>query len=44
MPTISAQLKALRKQIKIPYKIVFVDEKINEEDFEEKTIYVHIWI
>jgi hypothetical protein len=44
MPTISAQLRALKKQINIPYSIKFVDEIIREKDFEEKIIYVHIWI
>lgn len=44
MSTILAQLRSLRKQINIPYSICFVDVKIDEKDFEEKVIYVHIWI
>ena len=44
MSTISAQLKALRKQIKIPYRIEFVDRFIPEEEYEDRVIYVHIWI
>jgi len=44
MPTIASQLQALKKLIKIPYKIVFVDHVVEEKDFEEKVIYVHIWI
>ena len=44
MGTISSQLKKLRKQIHIPYRIEFVDKEVEEEDFEEKVIYVHIWI
>jgi len=44
MATISSQLKKLRKEINIPYRIVFVDRKIEEVEYEEKVIYVHIWI
>ena len=44
MATIAAQLKELRKKIKIPWKIVYVDKEIIPEEFQEKTIYVHIWI
>lgn len=44
MPTIAAQLKTLKKQIKIPHRIVFVDRPIHQKDFKEKVIYVHIWI
>lgn len=44
MATISSQLRALRKQIKLPHRIVFVDRVIKPEEFIEKTIYVHIWI
>lgn len=44
MPTIISQIKELRKLINIPYKIVFVDHEIKPEEFEEKTVYVHIWI
>ncbi len=44
MLTIAAQLRALRKQINIPYAIKFVDREILEQEFEEKIIYVHIWI
>jgi hypothetical protein len=44
MPTIAAQLRALKKQINIPYTIKFVDHEIQEKDFIEKVIYVHIWI
>jgi hypothetical protein len=44
MPTISAQIKELRKKIKIPWRIIYVDKEIDPADFAEKTIYVHIWI
>jgi hypothetical protein len=44
MATIAAQLKDLRKRIKIPWRIVYVDRKIESHEFAEKTIYVHIWI
>jgi len=44
MATIAAQLRKLRKLINIPYTIKFVDHEICESEFEEKVIYVHIWI
>ena len=44
MSTIPAQIKELRKKIKIPWRIVYVDHEIKPEEFEPKTIYVHIWI
>ncbi len=44
MSTILSQIKELRKKIRIPWRIVYVDKKIDQEDFAEKTIYVHIWI
>jgi len=44
MSTILSQLKLLRKQINIPYRIEFVDHEIEEKDFEVKVIYIHIWI
>ncbi len=44
MATIASQLRQLRKQIKLPHRIIFVDRKIEPEEFIEKTIYVHIWI
>lgn len=44
MATIASQLKELRKKIRIPWHIVYVDRKIEPEEFAEKTIYVHIWI
>lgn len=44
MATISSQLRALRKQIKLPHRIIFVDREIKPHEFVEKTIYVHIWI
>jgi hypothetical protein len=44
MATILSQLKTLRKQIKIPHRIVFVDRVIQPSEFQEKVIYVHIWI
>lgn len=44
MATISSQLRTLRKQIKIPHRIVFVDRVVNPSEFKEKVIYVHIWI
>jgi hypothetical protein len=44
MPTILSQIKELRKKIKIPWRVVYVDRVIEPEEFQEKTIYVHIWI
>lgn len=44
MATISSQLRKLRKLINIPYRIEFVDYEVKEEEFEDKVIYVHIWI
>ncbi len=44
MSTIQSQLRELRKKIKIPWRIVYVDRVIEPEEFAEKTIYVHIWI
>lgn len=44
MATILSQLRMLKKEIKIPYAIQFVDREIPERDFQEKIIYVHIWI
>lgn len=44
MATILSQLKTLRKQIKIPHRIKFVDRVIHPPEFQEKVIYVHIWI
>ena len=44
MPTIAAQLNEIRKRINIPWRIVYVDRKIEPSEYEEKTIYVHIWI
>ena len=44
MASIQSQLKELKKRINIPWKMVFVDREIKPEEFEEKTIYVHIWI
>lgn len=44
MPTIAAQLRKLEKKITIPYVIKFVDKVVDVTEFEEKVIYVHIWI
>ena len=44
MPTILTQLRKLQKQINIPYTIKFVNRKVEQTEFEEKVIYVHIWI
>ena len=44
MATIQSQINELRKKIKITWRIVYVKEEIMPDDFEEKTIYVHIWI
>jgi hypothetical protein len=44
MATIKSQINDLRKLIKIPWRIIYVDRKIEPSEFEEKTIYVHIWI
>lgn len=42
--TILSQIKELRKKIKIPWRIVYVDKEVLSTEYEEKTIYVHIWI
>ncbi len=44
MASILSQLKELKKRIIIPWRMVFVDREIKPEEFEDKTIYVHIWI
>lgn len=44
MATILTQLRKIQKQINIPYAIEFVDRIIDETEFQEKVIYVHIWI
>ena len=44
MSTILAQLRNLRKQIHIPYAMKIVNAIVEDKDFEEKVIYVHIWI
>jgi hypothetical protein len=44
MPTIAAQLRKLEKKITIPYVIRFVDKVVEPANFDEKVIYVHIWI
>lgn len=44
MATIQSQIKELRKLIKVPWRVVYVDRKIEPHEFAEKTIYVHIWI
>lgn len=44
MATILSQIKELRKKIKIPWRVKYVKREILPEEFEEKTIYVHIWI
>jgi hypothetical protein len=44
MATISSQLRKLQKLINIPYRIQFVNREIKPEEFQEKMIYVHIWI
>ena len=44
MATILSQLQKLKKQIKLPFEIRFVDREILKEEFEEKVIYIHITI
>ena len=44
MATISSQLRKLRKTINIPWRMVMVDRVIEPHEFEEKIIYVHVWI
>ena len=44
MSRIASQIRELRKKIKIPWRIVYVDRVIPREEFAPKTIYVHIWI
>ena len=44
MSKILSQIKELRRKIKIPWRIVYVDKEVIKDEFEPKTIYVHIWI
>jgi|AntAceMinimDraft_13_1070369.scaffolds.fasta_scaffold01503_11 hypothetical protein len=44
MATISSQLRALRKQVNIPYIIKYVDRYIPPEEWEDKVIYIHITV
>lgn len=44
MSKILSQIKELRKQIKIPWRIVYVNREVRPNEFEKKVIYVHIWI
>lgn len=44
MATIQSQLSQLKKVIKLPYEIRFVDREIKKEEFEKKVIYIHIII
>jgi hypothetical protein len=44
MATILSQLQKLRKSINLPWQIKFVDRVIEEHEFEEKIIYIHITI
>lgn len=42
--SILSQIKDLKKRIVVPWRMVMVDREIMPDEFEEKTIYVHIWI
>lgn len=44
MATILSQLIKLRRLIKLPYEIRYVDRVIEKEEFEEMVIYIHIKI
>ena len=44
MASISQQIRQLKKLIVVPYQVKFVSEYVKKEDFEDKTIYIHIWI
>lgn len=44
MRKIRSQIKELQKQIKIPWRILYVNRIILPDEYEVKTIYVHIWI
>lgn len=44
MAKIHTQIKELRRKIRVPWRIIYVNRKIEPEEFEEKTIYVHILI
>jgi hypothetical protein len=44
MSKILSQIKELRKKIRIPWRIVYVEREIKPEEFQPKVIYVHIWI
>ena len=44
MATIISQIKELKKIIKIPWRILYIDKEVPPSEFEPKTIYVHIWI
>ena len=44
MSTIRTQIRALREMVRIPWRMVYVKREIPKEEFEAKTIYVHIWV
>ena len=44
MSTVKTQIRKLREAVRIPWRVVYVKREIPKEEFEEKTIYVHIWI
>lgn len=44
MSRIASQLRELRKKIRVPWRIKIVKQEVLPKDFEEMTIYVHIWI
>lgn len=44
MASLASQIRALRKMIAIPWRIVYVDKEVKREEFKEKTIYVHVWV
>lgn len=44
MSSIAAQLKELRKVIRPPFKIIYVNEIVLEKDWKPNTIYIQICI
>lgn len=44
MATIREQLSTLRKQIKIPYRVEFVNRVVEPVEFVDKVVYIHLWL
>lgn len=44
MSKVSQHLNQLWKRIKIPYKVIYVDRVIPEDEWDEHEIYIHFWL